>query len=110
MKKITDEYANEVLEPILTKYIEDENIIELYNAVIEADEELLSLALFFAQRIDITKHLDGMMNQMPDLEKETEKILQQLSDNKETIDRVADIIGFDDPNAKKIMDILTNNE
>lgn len=110
MKKITDEYANEVLEPILTKYIEDENIIELHNAVIEADENLLSLALFFAQRIDITKYLDGMMNQMPDLEKETENILKQLNEHKDTIDRVTDIIGFDDPKTKQIMDILNKTE
>ena len=27
MKKVTDEYVNEVLDPILTKYIQDENII-----------------------------------------------------------------------------------
>ena len=110
MKKITDEYANEVLEPILTKYIEDENIIELYNAVVEADEDLLSLALFFAQRVDITKYLDGMMNQMPDLDKQTELLVKQLNENIDTIDKVSNIIAFDDDRTKQIMDILSKTE
>ena len=110
MKKITDEYANKVLEPILTKYLEDEDIIGLYNSVIDADEELLSLALFFAQRIDVTKYLDNTMAQMPNLEEQTNALMEQLNANKDTINKVSDVIGFNDPKAKQIMDILTNIE
>lgn len=110
MKKITDEYVNEILEPILTKYIENENIIDLYNEVIEKDEELLSLALFFAQRVDITKYLEMKMDELPDLEEQAQDIAKQLNENKEVIDRVSDIISFDDPNTKKLMDILNNAE
>lgn len=110
MKKITDEYVNEVLDPILTKYIQDENIIDLYNATIEKDEELLSLALFFAQRVDITKYLDMKVNEMPNIEEEANKIIGQLNENKDIIEKVSDIISFDDPNTKKLMDILSKAE
>ena len=110
MKKITDEYANKVLEPILQKYIEDENVIELYNAVNEADSDLLSLALFFAQRIDITRYLETKLEKMPDLEETIKMAMDSLEENKETIQDVADVVAFNNPNLKQVMDILNTPE
>lgn len=110
MKKITDEYANEVLEPILTKYIQDENIIELYNKVAEVDEELIPLALFFAQRVDITKYLDKKVDELPDLAQQMGEVTNYLNENKETLDELAQVINFNDPRISNIMDIITKQE
>lgn len=110
MKKINDEYADEKLEPILEKYIEDENIIELYNSVIDVDEELMPLAMFFAQRVDITKYLDARFKEIPDIEEEARKASEILEQNKDLISDVAGIVSFDNPNMSKVLDILNKAE
>lgn len=111
MKKITDEYANEKLEPILTKYIEDENIIELHNSILDIDPDLMSLGMFFAQRIDITKMLNTIVKDdfnIENLEKTGKELQKELENNKDLINKLSNIAEFNNPMVGKALENLTN--
>lgn len=96
---ITYEILSEKMQKQLDEYKIDEDILKLINGV---EKQYLSIALYFAQKIDIEKQLAFINFDFKEMDNFKDSFIKDIKKNSELIDNLSEIAKFNNPLLKKV--------